>query len=126
MKLPADPGPALLLYSPAARRRRRLTRSAARTPFWSSRMVVRTVFPRTAPAKPMRRINRSTAVEVDGFDRGGNRGKRPRHRRFRRPHRCWWSGMWPVYGATVRDRGAGVKQGGRPVLFSGRGARVSW
>jgi len=58
----------------------RLTRSAARTPS-SSRTVVRTVFPRTTPAKPMERINRSTRHRPTATP-----SRRSCHHTFRAPY----------------------------------------
>ena len=56
-------------------------------------------------------LRRSDLDVTNGVVDIRNRYERPWRRRFRRPHRRWWSGVWPVYGATVRDRGAGSEAG---------------
>src|SRR3954453_15069409 len=56
-------------------------------------------------------LDRPADARVDRLDRVRNRYERPRRRRSRRSHLRWWSGVWSVYGATVRDRGAGSEAG---------------
>src|SRR3954452_15242872 len=84
--------------------------------------------PRGAPAQrhlpvaPVLDVARVRAADRDhALHRVRRRYERPRRRRSRRPHRRWWSGVWAVYGATVRDRGAGSEAG-----WAGRSCSVGW